>query len=102
MDGAYFDDDGMIDGSVRIRYFAANFSLLDFDYNGFVDAGDRAIISPMACLGDFNCDGAVNSQDFFDFLNAFFALSPSADINRDHVINSQDFFDFLVPFVAGC
>jgi hypothetical protein len=26
-----------------------------------------------ACSGDFNGDGALNSQDFFDFLAAFFA-----------------------------
>jgi hypothetical protein len=51
---------------------------------------------------DFNNDGFVNSQDFFDFLNDFFALLPTADFNADGFINSQDFFDFLAASFAGC
>ncbi len=54
------------------------------------------------CAADFNCDAAVNSQDFFDFLTAFFASSPDADFNADKVVNSQDFFDFLTAFFDGC
>jgi hypothetical protein len=54
------------------------------------------------CRSDFNCDGAVNSQDFFDFLGAFFASEPSADFNHDAAVNSQDFFDFLTAFFDGC
>lgn len=60
------------------------------------------VLAPSACPADFNADGAVNSQDFFDFLGAFFASSPSADFNTDGAINSQDFFDFLAAFFAGC
>jgi hypothetical protein len=55
-----------------------------------------------ACAADFNGDDAVNSQDFFDFLTAFFATAPSADFNADGAVNSQDFFDFLTAFFAGC
>jgi hypothetical protein len=54
------------------------------------------------CPADFNADGVVNSQDFFDFLVAFFAQSPPADFNEDDSINSQDFFDFLTTFFSGC
>ena len=54
------------------------------------------------CIGDFNMDGVVNTQDFFDFLAAFFAEDPSADANHDGVVNSQDFFDFLAVFFRGC
>jgi hypothetical protein len=54
------------------------------------------------CAADFNNDDVVNSQDFFDFLTAFFASAPNADFNRDNLVNSQDFFDFLTAFFAGC
>jgi hypothetical protein len=54
------------------------------------------------CRADFNEDGAVNSQDFFDFLAAFFASDPLADFNASGEINSQDFFDFLAAFFTGC
>lgn len=55
-----------------------------------------------ACPADFNEDGLANSQDYFDFLTAFFAQAPEADFNDDGVINSQDYFDFLTAFFAGC
>jgi hypothetical protein len=57
---------------------------------------------PSVCAADFNGDTTVNSQDFFDFLNAFFMSAPSADFNHDAVVNSQDFFDFLNAFFIGC
>jgi hypothetical protein len=55
-----------------------------------------------ACEADFDHNGIVNSQDFFDFLNAFFAVAPAADFNADGIVNSQDFFDFTTAFFAGC
>jgi hypothetical protein len=57
---------------------------------------------PPTCAADFNADATVDSQDFFDFLAAFFAADPTADFNLDAVTNSQDFFDFLTAFLAGC
>lgn len=63
---------------------------------------DAIEISGITCRADFNGDFVVNSQDFFDFLGAFFSASPSADFNVDSVVNSQDFFDFLVAFFEGC
>ncbi len=55
------------------------------------------------CPGDFNGDGAVNTQDFFEFLDAFFGERPSADFNDDGVVNSQDFFAFVTVFlISNC
>jgi hypothetical protein len=54
------------------------------------------------CDADFNVDGVVSSQDFFDFLTAFFGQDPAADYNRDETVNSQDFFDFLAAFFVPC
>jgi uncharacterized membrane protein len=57
---------------------------------------------PPPCPADFNGDGLLNSQDFFDFVGAFFGGTPNADFNGDGQINSQDFFDFVTAFFAGC
>jgi hypothetical protein len=75
-------------------------------------AGDSILITyhgdpmgrcPPACPCDWNHDGHVNSQDFFDFLTSFF--QGNADFNHDGMTNSQDFFDFLTCFFnppPGC
>ncbi len=57
----------------------------------------RFAISPPS---DYNRDGVLNSQDFFEFLSAFF--NEKADFNGDGQTNSQDFFDFLADFFEGC
>jgi hypothetical protein len=71
----------------------------DFSYGG---PGTLGVEFAPSCTADFNRDGSLNSQDFFDFLSAFFKLTPGADFNADGAINSQDFFDFLTAFFAGC
>jgi hypothetical protein len=63
-----------------------------------------ALAGPVsACPCDWNCNGIVNSQDFFDFLGEFF--TGGGDFNNNGVVNSQDFFDFLACFFGeppGC
>jgi hypothetical protein len=48
------------------------------------------------CPCDWNDDDGVNSQDYFDFLTAFFGNN--GDFNQDGTTNSQDYFDFLTCF----
>ena len=54
------------------------------------------------CIGDYNCNGAINLQDIFDFITGFFQPSAHADVNRSGTTNVQDVFDFLDAWFAGC
>ena len=60
------------------------------------------VIQGTPCTADLNGDGVATSQDFFQFLTAFFNNDPVADMNHDGAITSQDFFDFLAAFFVGC
>jgi hypothetical protein len=68
----------------------------------FTDLSSALVTAGIGCAADFNHSGAVDSQDYFDFLTAFFASDPIADFNHSGAVDSQDFFDFLTAFFAGC
>ncbi len=76
----------------------------DFTSAGGVPAARfaRYVFCDNACPADFNRDGSVNSQDYFDFLIAFFDATDNADFNGDGNVNSQDYFDFVTAFFEGC
>ncbi len=80
---------------------AANYSVSITNACGN-DFSDAATLSIFCCPADFNHSGSVNSQDFFDFITAFFAVSPTADFNEDGMVNSQDYFDFVTAFFTPC
>lgn len=88
----------------RLRAAAVSISEMNPGFDGRLGAGRIAAASVVTndCRADFNDDGEINSQDFFDYLGAFFANEPGADFNADQAVNSQDFFDFLSAFMVGC
>jgi hypothetical protein len=63
---------------------------------------DTWTYAPDCCTADWNGSGVVDSQDYFDFVSAFFAGMPRADFNHSGQVDSQDYFDFLNAFFAGC
>lgn len=60
------------------------------------------IVNDPPCAADLNLDGEVTSQDFFEFIAAFFSGDLLADINLDGEVTSQDFFNYLTAFFNGC
>ena len=54
------------------------------------------------CPADFNCSGALEVSDIFDFLAAWFASDPRADFNGVNGLGVQDIFDFLAAWFGGC
>jgi hypothetical protein len=69
---------------------------------GSVTSRSAALMVTGGCAGDFNADGALDSQDLFAFLAAFFAQSLAADFDQDGEVNAQDFFAFLAAVFSGC
>lgn len=56
---------------------------------------------PSPCAADFNGDGGLDTQDLFDYLNAWFDGEASTDLNGDG-IDVQDVFSLLNAWFAGC
>ena len=71
--------------------------------HGFIDAWAAVQAAlDLACVADFNGDGAVNTLDVLAFLNAWNAGDISADVNGDGDINTLDVLAFLNLWAAGC
>ena len=62
----------------------------------------------LGCPADFNNSCALEAQDIFDFLSAWFAGCPPfpqtcpADFNGRGGLTVQDIFDFIAAWFAGC
>lgn len=84
-----------IQGGAHAPRFNADFTRLVMEH--FYARGRTG-----ACAADFNQDGVADADDFFDFLNAFYAGEGRADVNGDGVVDSDDFLDFFNLFLVGC
>jgi hypothetical protein len=98
------NDDACTANRSRVTFSATSGQVFLVRLSNFSNtpSGDAVVTvgcQPM-CACDWNHDGHLNSQDFFDFLTSFFA--GNADFNNSGTTNSQDFFDFLTCFFAGC
>ncbi len=68
--------------------------------NGGFRIADLAACLP--CVPDFDRDGTVSTNDFFEFLAAYASEHPAADLSYDGLVNTNDFFTFLAAYQAGC
>ncbi|HZW09447.1 MAG TPA: GC-type dockerin domain-anchored protein [Phycisphaerales bacterium] len=57
---------------------------------------------PRACRADFNGDGAVNTLDVLEFLNAFADGDAGADFDGNGVVDTRDVLAFLNVWAADC
>ncbi len=61
---------------------------------------DAATVS--FCRADFDCSGALNVQDVFDFLNTWFAQDPRAEFDQMPGLGMGDIVEFVNTWFAGC
>lgn len=84
-DGTAITGTGAFDGNVR----------------AFLVTG-LALCRADSCPADINCSAHLETQDIFDYLNAWFGRDPRADFNALGGITVQDLFDFLNAWFSGC
>ncbi|MCC7387706.1 MAG: fibronectin type III domain-containing protein [Phycisphaerales bacterium] len=89
-------------GTRHIEFHLAGTRHAGADNDSYADALELLLIPEGYCTADFNSDGAVNTQDFLVFLNAWAAGDDDADVNHDDDINVQDVLAFLNLWPLGC
>lgn len=98
-DGGLHDCDAVIDGVVSLCDFSRNFSIFDFNNDGFVDSCDQWTLGRGA---DVNRDGLLDFFDVVTFLGWFSSQDPRADLTNDGLFAFFDVLEFLQRFSAGC
>lgn len=99
---ATLDADGTVNASIEILNFGPAFSLYDINYDGLIDAEDRAAIGgPMMPRADFDRDGDVDQADFAHMQRCMSSSAPlragcrNADLLRNGRIDQDDLVIFM-------
>ena len=83
-------------GNYRMKY------KVECTFDGDEISRDFSMNLALDCAADFNRANAVDVQDIFDFLNAWFAGDLRADANASGDLSVQDVFDFIGICMGGC
>lgn len=62
---------------------------------------DTDPVSPAASLADFNRSGAVTTQDFFDFMAAWYGKNKSADLDHSGEVTISDLWKFMNVYLSS-
>jgi len=69
---------------------------------GWLNLDDIEHYVAFVCPADFNGDGAVDTRDVLDFLNAWTARDPGADCDGNGLIDTRDVLCYLNVWTSGC
>jgi hypothetical protein len=97
----------VISGASTQTLTIQNSQLLDAaTYDCVTDSACGASIAVPAvaqvCVGDFDCSGFVDTDDFTAFVTAFELGEESADVDRTGFVDTDDFTYFVLAFESGC
>lgn len=56
----------------------------------------------VVCISDFNCSGRETIQDIYEFIGAWFSLSPRADMDSNGGLSFQDVLVFMDSWFRTC
>lgn len=97
----------VITGSSTVTLTISNSALQDagtYDCITDSDCGESIATSATAqvCVGDFDCSGFVDTDDFTAFVTAFELGDESADVDLTGFVDTDDFTYFVLAFESGC
>lgn len=72
----------------------------DLNYDGVIDAGDIAVLNAECSSIDCDCDGIVDGDDYFCYLDLYNTGHATADIDGDGDVDASDFFMYLDLYSA--
>ncbi|MFZ4576624.1 MAG: immunoglobulin domain-containing protein, partial [Phycisphaerales bacterium] len=92
--------DAVVSGAGTATLLISNCTTVEAGaYDCVVSNSCGSVISPAAaaslCPADFNCDGALDSDDVIAFFSRWDSALPQGDVNADGAVDSDDVVDFF-------